>query len=204
MGAPDATNIVVAGTGHIYVAPVLASTLPTDSATTLNAAWKELGFTTDDGATRTDGKTVDEIPAWQSFYPPKRLITARAGSLAFTLHEYHPDSVSLAFGGGTVTKTTTGGTRAVYTPPDPATLDFRQMLVEYFDGTDKFRFVIPRGLVTSDVESNLQRTGPLDLPITFDITPATSPTNPVSNPPTTAELGTQPWYEITNKTIFTT
>jgi hypothetical protein len=202
MAAPNAGNIVVAGVGHVYVAPVLSTTLPVDIATALNAAWIELGFTTEDGVQRTDGRSMDEVNTWQSFYPSRRIVTAKTGGVSFTMREYNPDTVALAFGGGTVTKVTGPPAYAAYTPPAPEVIDFRQLLVVYQDGADIFRYVIPRGMVTNEVQSNLTRTSALDLPVTFDITPATSPTA-VSNPPTAAQLATQPWYEATQKGIFT-
>lgn len=199
MPAPNAGNIVVAGTGKVATGPVAAGTLPVDIATALNAAYEEVGFTSEDGVTRTDGRSVDDVPAWQAFYPPRKIVTEKSGSVAFVMREYDPDTVALAFGGGTLTVVAGPPAKSIYTPPEPEDLDYRTLIVEYEDGGDTFRFVIPRGLVTGDVESNLTRTGPLDLPITFDMTPAGRPTAGV----TTTALATQPWYEISNKGIFT-
>ena len=50
-------------TGAIYHAPV-NSTLPTDASTALDAAFKGLGYVTEDGLTQTISKTVENIKAW--------------------------------------------------------------------------------------------------------------------------------------------
>lgn len=197
MPAPDADNVVVAGTGGIYTAPV-ATVLPVDIDTALPAAFNEVGFTTEDGVTRTDGKSVEGVPAWQSFYDIRKFVSGKSMTIGFTLREYNPDTVTLAFGGGAVAVVAGPPAHSIYTPPPPEEIDYRALIVEYHDGADDFRFVVPRGMVTGDVESNLTRTGPLDLPIGFDISPEGRPTAGV----TEAALRTQPWYEISNKGVF--
>lgn len=203
MPAPDAGNVVVATTGKVYTGPATPGNVPVSVAAAINAAYEELGFTSDDGVSRTDGKTVDGVPAWQSFYDIRKIVTGKNMTVGFTLREYNPDTVAFAFGGGAVHIVAGPPAYAVYAPPDPEDVDYRSLVVEYEDGGDTFRFVIPRGSVTGDVESNLQRQGPLDLPIQFEITPLGRP-GTLSATPTAAELATLPWYEISNKGVFTT
>lgn len=202
----DANNIVVAGTGTVYTAPATSngSTLPVDVATAMNAAFKDAGLTTEDGVTRTDGKAVDDVATWQGFYPARRIVTGKSGSLSVVMREYHPEPVALAFGGGTVTTVTGPPAYAVYTPPAPEAIVYKAVVIEYLDGTDKFRFVIPRAMVTGDVESNLTRTAALELPVTLDMVPLGRPSSTLSAPPTAAQLNTFAWYEVSNKLSFTT
>lgn len=49
--------------GAIYVAP-LGSTLPTDATTALDAAFKGLGYVSEDGLTNSTGLEVSKIKAW--------------------------------------------------------------------------------------------------------------------------------------------
>ena len=115
--AQDATEVVVGANGDVYVAPV-GTSLPLDVDDPLNAAFSEaLGFTSEDGVTATDGKTTENIGAWQSFYPLRTLVTERNFTVAFVLRQWNQDTVSLAFGGGTFTAV---GSHTTYTPPDPA------------------------------------------------------------------------------------
>lgn len=49
--------------GAIYVAP-LSATLPTDATTTLGAAFKALGYVSEDGLVNTNSPESDKIKAW--------------------------------------------------------------------------------------------------------------------------------------------
>lgn len=49
--------------GSVYRAP-LGTTIPTDAVTALAAAFKCLGYISDEGITNTDSRTVETIKAW--------------------------------------------------------------------------------------------------------------------------------------------
>lgn len=49
--------------GGIYSAP-LGTALPTDATTTLNTAFKNLGYVSEDGVTNSDERSTDDIKAW--------------------------------------------------------------------------------------------------------------------------------------------
>lgn len=59
------------------------------------------------------------------------------------------------------------GSEYVYSPPSPEELDERSFTVEWEDGSKKYRLYFPRGMVTDNVVTKLQRTAASDLPITF-------------------------------------
>jgi hypothetical protein len=60
------TSEVRAGiTGELYAAPV-GTALPTDTSTALNAAFKGLGYFSEDGVTETFEKDTEDITAWQN------------------------------------------------------------------------------------------------------------------------------------------
>ena len=178
--ANDADQILVALNAAVHVAPV-GTTLPTDSDSALNAAFLELGYTTDDGIQFSDTKTVEDIKAHQSFYPVRRIVTERGSSVSFELEQWNGDTVRLAFGGGTVTEPTSGEYK--YVPPDPEDIDERAMVIEWQDGTREYRLVIPRGNVSENVETNLTRKAQAGLPITFAVL---------------GEDATDPWTIFTN------
>lgn len=159
-----ADEIVVGANGSIYVAPV-GSTVPASIGTALGAAWTELGYTSEDGVTWVDGKSLKSIRAWQSFYDLRRIVESKEGSLAFQLLQWNGDNVRLAYGGGTVSEPVPGDYR--YTPPDPADIDERAMAVEWQDGTKNYRLTFPKGMVTENVETNIVRSDGALLPITF-------------------------------------
>lgn len=161
----DASQIIVGGTGRLYVAPE-GTALPAS----LNAAipgFVDLGYTTDDGAKFTDAKTTNDIRPWQSFYPVRTHVTERSAMLEFTLLQWNEDSMPLAFGGGGFT--TPAGGEYRYNPPDPETLAINAIVLDVADGSRNFRIGIARGFVTSNTESTFAKKGPALLPITFTV-----------------------------------
>ena len=61
----DASNVEVAVTGALYLAP-LDTPLPTDSETPLNDAFRNVGYLSEDGITETPEEDTQEIRAWQN------------------------------------------------------------------------------------------------------------------------------------------
>lgn len=180
----DAGALVVGGTAHVFTAPV-GTPLPTTPTGTLNSQFLSVGYTTEDGIRFADEKTVSEIRALQSFYPIRRIVTGRASMAEFTMLEWDQKTVPLAFGGGAITEPTAGVFR--YDPPDPEDLDERAMVIDITDGDDHHRFVIRKGMVTSNAESTFLRTDAAKLPLTF------------------AALGVdgeKPWYFLTDDDAF--
>lgn len=165
MATLDADAIVIAGTATIHVAPA-GTTMPTSLSDELDPAFVELGYSTDDGVAFSDTKEVQGVRPHQSFYDVRRFVTGRASSLGFSLLQWDADTVPFAFGGGAITEPTPGEFR--YTPPDPEELDERALVIDLADGDRHFRFGIPKGMVSSNTDSGLARTGPALLPITFD------------------------------------
>lgn len=166
--ANDATEVVVGTNGKIWVGPTDAAA-PDDVATamdTVDAEWLELGYISEEGAKFSEGKTVADINAWQSFYPIRRIITGRSVTLAFSLRQWNKDTVEFALGG---TVADNNG-EYTYTPPTPDQLDNRSVTLEWFDGDKSYRLYMPAGIVSENVEISLMRTAAADLPITFAAT----------------------------------
>lgn len=157
--ALTADEVFVAGGGHVYVAD-LGATEPTDTTTPWDADWVELGYTTDAGVTITPGQTITDIPAWQSRYPVRRIVTAETFDVAFGLLQWNQDTLSLAFRGGS-------WVGDVYTPGAAGVVDERALGIEAIDGDKITRIIIPRGMVTDVGGINLVRTGGNPLPLTF-------------------------------------
>lgn len=162
----DADEIVVGANGSVYVAEV-GATIPASIAVPLGGSWTELGYVTEDGVTWTDGKSLQSIRAWQSFYDLRRIVDSREGMLAFGMMQWDGVTVPLALGGGEITESAPGSGNFRYTPPDPADIDERAMAVEWTDGDKDYRLIFPKGMVSENVETNIVRTGAAILPITF-------------------------------------
>jgi hypothetical protein len=163
----DADQIVIGGNATIWIA-ALGTPLPTSVDSALNAAWRSLGFTGEDGVKFMDEKTVKEIRAHQSFYPIKRVIEARSGAAEFTMLEWDHKTVPFAFGGGSWTTVSAGKFR--FTPPAAEVIDERSMVIDVADGSVLHRITIPKGLVTSNTEATFSRATETPLKITFSIT----------------------------------
>lgn len=185
----DASEVVVGANGTIFVAGADAAGayLPDSTADTINAVFTEVGYVSDAGVTFTAGQDVEDIPVWQSFYPVRKIVTGKNVTCEFVMKQWNQANVLFAFGGGSVEEV---AGMAVYTPPAPGDLDARALIVEWTDGDDIFRLVMPRGLVTGDVSTNIVRTASADLPISFEATPEGSPV--------AGQLDTQPWYLISS------
>lgn len=160
--ALTADEVFIAGGGHVYVADV-GTTEPTDTTTAWAAGWAELGYTTEDGVTITPGQTITDVPAWQSRYPVRRLVTAETFEASFSLLQWNEDTLSLAFRGGT-------WVGDVYTPGEAGVVDERALGIEAIDGDKIARIIIPRGMVTTVGGINMTRTGANPIPITFSAT----------------------------------
>src|SRR5829696_8153110 len=112
--ALDATELFIPGGGSVLIAPV-GTDGPDDTSTAWSGTWTDLGYTDENGVTITPGMTLTDIPAWQSRYPLRRIVTAETMDIAFSLLQWNEDTISLAFGGGT-------WDAGVYTPPEAGSL----------------------------------------------------------------------------------
>ena len=80
----------MAGTGTIHLAPY-GTALPDGSTAvleSLDAAYVDLGYTTEDGATMVDGVSVEDVKAWQENYAVRRLVTEYTGTITFALMQW--------------------------------------------------------------------------------------------------------------------
>jgi len=178
-------NILVGQNGQAYVAP-LGTAEPANVASSLDAAFVELGIISEDGAKPVDSKETVDIPGWQSFYTYRTIVTKRDFRVGFVMREWKRETFALAFGGGTFVDQ--GGGMTKYEPPSPETIDERVFVLDWQDGDANYRLVIPRCQVVEAVETQLARTVAADLPVTLAVlAPAT---------------GALPWYPLTDAEQF--
>ena len=134
----DATQVRVGVTGHLYKAP-LGTTLPTTVTASPNASFVELGYTESGPKTSVD-TSKEAFTPWQSLFPAREVITGQIIKSKFTLWQRNSETLKLAFGGGTVTGTTT----RVFTPPATPTVNEGAFIMEVIDGAITDRYVIAR------------------------------------------------------------
>jgi hypothetical protein len=188
-------EIVVGANGSIYTAPK-GSELPASISEPLGEAFTDAGYVTEDGVTFTDSKDVEEIKAWQSFYALRRIVTGKEAKAVFALMQWSGANVILAFGGGDVEEIAapvddSPGPAAPgeyrYHPPAPEHLAELMLVIEWSDGDKDYRLSFPNGSVSEAIETNLTRSGPGLLPITFSLL---------------GQDGVDPWTLDTNDPAF--
>lgn len=162
--ALDATEVVIAGSGHVYTADE-ATALPTD-LTTPGVGYTELGYTTDDGVTYSRSRQTDDLAVWQSYDAVRTITTGATTEISFVLRQFNPDNVLAAFGGGTFTQGT-GGDPGVLVLPSPSDVGVQVLIVDAIDGASTVRWVFERVQVGGDIEINMQSGDAMNLPITF-------------------------------------
>lgn len=167
----DAAELHVASDGAVY-AGVVGTSMPATPTTDPNAAFFDLGYMTEDGVTFTNTPTVEDINAWQAPDPIRRLVTTRSLTAAFNAEQVNQENFVVAFGGGTWTSPAAGVYQ--YDPPAPNdALQELALLIRSQDGSKNNQYEIFRGNVTEAVETQLQRSAPQTLPVTFSaLTPA--------------------------------
>jgi len=151
----------------------------------LNAAFKELGFITEDGAKLTIASTFQDKKAWQSFYTLRKIRQSSDFNVEFTLEQW--DKLNVEFALNATATAVTGGSKI--RPNDPSVQDTRAMVVLWQDGTSSNGLIIPVGMISTDsIEVALSRADTADLPVTFTATPDGSQ---------------DPWYIISNDASLT-
>ena len=186
--ALEAQNVVVAGSGAVWVAPE-DTPAPPDLAP-LTTPWEDLGYTNEDGVTFTFSRDQTDLNAWQSSEPVRVLITAEPKTIAFNLLEFDQQSILLAFRGGTFTPGVPPAPD-IYTPPDPGTSDVRAIAIDGVDGDLQFRFYFPRVQLSGDVGFQLVRTDAVTLSIELSVLAAASKWQIAANLPGFGVLGAQ-------------
>ena len=136
----DASAVRVAVTGAVYVAPT-GSTAPTDATTALDAAWKSVGYISEDGVVEANDTENEEIKAWQHSDIVRKTITKNETSYQFTMIETNATSLSLFYG-----KTIAAGADSHVI--GGATTGKVALVIDVIDGTNVIRRHIPQAEVT--------------------------------------------------------
>ena len=130
--------------GAIYVAPV-GSTLPTSAIATLDAAFKCLGYCSDDGLTNDNSPESDNIKAWGGDVV-LTVQTEKADEFGVTLIEVmNEDVLKVVYGSANVTGALDTGLTITANSKE---LDSWAFVVDMvLNGSGKKRIVIPNGKV---------------------------------------------------------
>lgn len=163
-----AGQVRVAGTGEVYVAPV-GTMPPADSTEALSATWKGLGYNTDDGLTITRSMEVEDILAWQTLTPVRRVPTSQEFTVGATFLQSNPDVVSLFHGTTAFSEPDGVGNPGEFkaTASIAPEIVERAVVVEFKDGSVSYRIHVPKAQITADGDQEINRSNAAGYPMTF-------------------------------------
>lgn len=165
--AIDATEVVLAPFGNIYVAPV-GTTLPTDSTTALNAAFVSLGYIDEDGVQITPEVDLTDIMMWQSALPVKTTLDTISLEIQFNMGQANYTTWGLYFFNGSFTEPTPGNA-ALTMDSTPGTQE-KALVVEWEDDDgDDYRLVLPRAILADRETLSLVRNEAMLTGVTFRV-----------------------------------
>lgn len=135
-------------TGGILGAPS-GSTVPTDSTTTVDAAFTPHGYVGEDGLSMTTERSTESIIAWGG--DEVRVVqTEHSVTFTFTLLETNEAAAKAVFGEGNVTVTpasaSAGNKIDIQVASDP--LPMQSWVFDMKDGKKTIRVVVPNGQIT--------------------------------------------------------
>lgn len=161
--AKDSSQLLYAGDGEIYLAPV-GSTMPIDVTTALDAAFDGLGYMAADGVTISANIDTTVVDAWQSAEPIDRRVNTRSYQIQGGILQFDQKAFEILFGGGTWS----GTTLATYASPSGSDVFYRAMVVETTENTKKTRYLFPKVTVADTGEIQLRRPEAANAAVTFE------------------------------------
>ncbi|MCP9622542.1 hypothetical protein FOH10_34320 [Nocardia otitidiscaviarum] len=149
----------IAVTGGVLVAP-LASTLPTSADGTIDAAFKALGYVSEDGIESMGERRIESVKDWNADIIAQ-LQTEHSVRFGLTLYAaWDQDVLREVFGEDNVTPTAATSTSgALYTVTENgAPLKHRAWVFDMANEEKKLRIVLPNAKITSVTEKKFVST----------------------------------------------
>lgn len=162
-----ASEVLVAGTGGLYKAP-LATAQPADSSVALNAAYENLGYFTSDGVAISFEDSVNNTFAWQGSALVRSSRTETVTKLTFNPIQTRGSVLETFHSGSEVTLASAGNWEIQI---KPATSDRATWVFDAIDGTKHQRWWIPNGEITERGDIMHQNGEPIGYPMTMTFYP---------------------------------
>ena len=158
MAGKDVDEVRVGVDGVVSVAPT-GTAAPTSAVAALNAAFKDLGYVSEDGVTETSNQTTEPVRAWQKNKVVRTLVTEGDVQFQFTLIQTSADVIAFYYGG---TVATDGSIIVDSTQERP-----RQALVlDVIDGDETVRAYAPEAQITEVGDIVYQNGAPIGYEVT--------------------------------------
>ncbi|MFJ4418291.1 hypothetical protein [Streptomyces sp. NPDC088925] len=161
--ANDADNVRVGLNGSVYIAPK-GTTAPADLSSPWGTGWVDLGYLSDDGVSLEYSTDSEDINAWQSLSPVRKVLTSVNMTLGFTAIELKTSTITLYFPSATMEDN--AGTVHKLSIPAAPTPDERAIGLEWRDGDITNRLVVARGEVTDRGAITIGRSAAVGLEMT--------------------------------------
>lgn len=148
-------NLVRVGvTGSVYAAPV-GTALPTNTSSSLNAAFVEVGHVTLDALTEQMSVTKELVRSWQRPVGIRQVTTEVAWTFTFQALETSELVLELYYGGATSAVAT-----GIVTTTIPSVMESTEkaFVIQVDDGNITTRYVIPKGDITDRGEVPIRGT----------------------------------------------
>lgn len=180
--AVDSANILVgapdqATTGAILSAP-LGTALPTDALDTLDGAFEDSGYISEDGLTLTPDRSIESIKDWSGAIV-RSILSEFNGSLAWSHLETNVESLKNWFGDDNVTvadPTVSSGTQ-ITAILNASEMPRKSWVFKIKDGDKRVLIVVPDGQVTESGEVEFTTSAALTWPVTLTSYPDSSGNN---------------------------
>jgi hypothetical protein len=170
--ALTAANVRVGITGAAYVAP-RGTALPTTFDETLNVAFADLGYLSEDGLAEPPEEDTEQIIAWQNATVVRTVTTSYEARFTLKLIETKKSTLELYHKGSTVQS---DGDTGFKIEVKGANSDRRSFVFDVVDGPDRIRIVIPDGEVVERGEILYVNEEPVGYEVTLTAYPDSSNT----------------------------
>lgn len=152
--------------GAVFVAPI-GSTLPTDASTPLDAAFKCLGYISEDGVVVTEERDSETITAWGGD-TVATVQTSYTETFAFTPIEVNPVVAAAEYGDDNV-EVTSGKMTITH---NSAELPEKALVIETVPNSKTVdRFVVPRAKLTEKGDLTMTDSEPMGRECTYTALP---------------------------------
>lgn len=149
---------------------ITAANIPADitAAMTAISAFTSSGYVTEDGATLTTDKSVNELKEWNK-NTVRRMLDSFSGEISITLLQLDEEGAKQAFGASNVTTVAANSSHGTQLHiAIGADLEQPQAWALCMkDGNKRMLVLVPNGQVTSGVEVTLNEGDAIKLPITI-------------------------------------
>lgn len=164
MAGQDVTKVRVALAGNIWVADT-GATVPTDITVTPNASWTDLGYTDEDGITFSMEQETEDIMGWQALEPLRTVVTTEPKQFSFVLRQLERSTWLTAFGGSV----TGSSANWKWVPPTAGAQAYKMFLLEFLDGSLKYRLCYRNCVQQGEREINFVRENAVNLPLEYKV-----------------------------------